>query len=73
MARWRWFMRSNEPVGVVAQPRAPQHGARIHDRDPDGLPVWNGPTIAIDRPVMTRAGNWRSQEWNAPRDRGPRA
>jgi hypothetical protein len=54
-------MRSNgEPVEIAPPPVAHQR-QECSDRDSDGNPVWNGPTLAIDRPLMTRGAEHRSR------------
>lgn len=63
--RWKWFQRQEEPIDCTGQATAYPARAGAYSRsyvDSRVPPAWNAPTQAEpqDRPLMTRAGLWRS-------------
>lgn len=63
MRRWKWFQRDNQPVDVVQRPAYGHRGGAYRTHVPALDPEWNVPTQVIprDRPLLTRAGEWRAR------------
>lgn len=65
MARWKWFQRPEQPIDCVGQATAYPDRAGAYRREPvesrTPEPSWNGPTRLIQRVLMTRGQEHRSQ------------
>ncbi|MEV6815909.1 hypothetical protein [Micromonospora sp. NPDC051296] len=68
MPRWKWFQRKDEPIDVVERSAYPDRAGAYGT----GQPAWNAPTAIQpqQRPLMTRAGLWRSSHAVRPRNLG---